>query len=48
MDSFTFAVIVSDAVMILAFLALILLDRPGTPAAPVVVEPVKAPGKRPA
>jgi hypothetical protein len=45
MDNFTLAVIVSDVVMIVGFLALILLDKPG---APVPAEPVKAPGKRPA
>jgi hypothetical protein len=45
MDSFTLAVIVGDIVMCLAFVALIVLDKP-RPASPV--EPVKVTGKRPA
>ena len=45
MDNFTLAVIVGDVAMGLAFIALIVLDKPRrlTP-----VEPVKPSGKRPA
>jgi hypothetical protein len=45
MDNFTLAVIISDTVMIAAFVALILLDRPRPTGQP---EPVKVTGKRPA
>jgi hypothetical protein len=43
MDNFTLAVVISDAVMILAMIALIVLDRK-RPA----MAPVKPAGKRPA
>jgi len=43
MDNFTLAVIVSDIIMCLAFVALIVLDKP--PKRPAV-EPAKASGKR--
>jgi hypothetical protein len=43
MDNFTLAVIVSDVVMIAAFVALIVLDKP--PKRPPI-EPVKQTGKR--
>jgi len=43
MDNFTIAVIVGDVIMCLAFVALIVFDKPkNTPPA----EPVKATGKR--
>jgi hypothetical protein len=45
MDSFTLAVIIGDIVMCLAFIALIVFDKPRSAAPP---EPVKATGKRPA
>jgi hypothetical protein len=45
MDNFTLAVIIGDAVMVLIFVALIVLDK----KEPVrVLEPVKPTGKRPA
>jgi hypothetical protein len=45
MDNFTIAVIVGDVIMCMAFVALIVFDKPKntTPA-----EPMKATGKRPA
>jgi hypothetical protein len=43
MDNFTLAVIVSDVVMIAAFVALIVLDKPSKRPA---IEPVKQTGKR--
>jgi hypothetical protein len=45
MDNFTLAVIVSDIVMCLAFVALIVLDKPRQVQP---IEPVKSSGKRPA
>jgi hypothetical protein len=42
MDNFTIAVIVGDVVMCLAFVALIVFDKPR----PKTPEPVKATGKR--
>jgi hypothetical protein len=43
MDNFTLAVVVGDIIMCLAFIALIVLDKPRS-AAPA--EPVKPSGKR--
>jgi hypothetical protein len=45
MDNFTLAVIISDILMTLAFVALIVLDKPRQPGP---AEPVKVTGKRPA
>ena len=45
MDNFTLAVIVGDVVMMLAFIALIVLDKKETRP---TIEPVKPAGKRPA
>jgi hypothetical protein len=44
MDNFTIAVIVGDIVMCIAFIALIVFDKPRKPVAPV--EPFKPAGKR--
>ena len=43
MDNFTLAVVVADVAMALAFVALIVLDKP-RPATPA--EPLKSTGKR--
>jgi hypothetical protein len=43
MDNFTVAVIVGDVAMCLAFIAIIVLDKPRQP---VPTEPVKPAGKR--
>jgi hypothetical protein len=42
MDNFTIAVIVGDVAMCLAFIALMVFDKPRKPP----LEPVKTPGKR--
>ena len=44
MDNFTLAVIVGDIAMCLAFIALIVFDKP--PRRAVATEPVKPAGKR--
>jgi hypothetical protein len=44
MDNFTLAVIVGDLAMTLAFIALIVLDKPRQ--TPVPTEPAKPAGKR--
>jgi hypothetical protein len=43
MDNFSIAVIVGDIVMCAAFIALMVLDKPRTPAP---VEPLKPAGKK--
>jgi hypothetical protein len=43
MDNFTIAVIVGDVIMCLAFVGLIVFDKPARPTSP---QPVKATGKR--
>ena len=43
MDNFTLAVVVGDVVMCLAFVALMVLDKPRKPQS---TEPLKATGKR--
>jgi hypothetical protein len=43
MDNFTIAVIVGDVVMCVAFVALMVFDKPRKPAP---VEPIKNAGKR--
>lgn len=45
MDNFTFAVVVGDIVMTLAFFLLVVVDKKGKPAP---IEPLKPAGKRPA
>ena len=42
MDNFTLAVVIGDLVMVAAFIALMVLDKPKTPA----LEAVKPAGKR--
>lgn len=46
MDNFTLAVVIGDAVMLVAFILLIVLDKKDMPRP--VMEPVKSTGKRPA
>jgi hypothetical protein len=46
MDNFTLAVVIGDAVMVVAFILLMVLDKK-EPARPVI-EPMKPTGKRPA
>jgi len=46
MDNFTLAVVIGDAVMLVAFILLIVLDKKDMPRP--VMEPVKPTGKRPA
>ena len=45
MDNFTLAVVIADAVMVAAFIALIVFDKKRKPAP---IEPVRPAGKRPA
>jgi hypothetical protein len=44
MDNFTLAVVIGDAVMVIAFVLLIVLDKGGAPRP--VIETVKPAGKR--
>jgi hypothetical protein len=44
MDNFTLAVVVGDAVMLVAFILLMVLDKKDTPRP--VMEPVKPTGKK--
>ena len=46
MDNFTLAVVAGDAVMVIAFVLLMVLDKKDAPRP--VMEPVKPTGKRPA
>jgi len=46
MDNFTFAVVIGDAIMVVAFILLMVLDKKDAPRP--VIEPVKPTGKRPA
>lgn len=46
MDNFTLAVVIGDAVMVVAFILLMVLDKKDGPRP--VIEPVKSTGKKPA
>jgi len=46
MDNFTLAVVIGDAIMVVAFILLMVLDKKDAPRP--VIEPVKPTGKRPA
>jgi len=46
MDNFTLAVVIGDAVMVVAFILLMVLDNKDTIRP--VIEPVKSTGKKPA
>jgi hypothetical protein len=46
MDNFTLAVVIGDAVMVVAFILLMVLDKKQPPRP--VLEPVKSTGKKPA